>query len=258
MRSVYWAGGLCVLSIALAMPAATAEADIRPIRPGSESTLYFRFEYRVTPVALLGGELRQCNDDACSTSFHGSNRFDCGSASCFSRGADYARYQKLIIGFSDGVRESNVFEKKNFDADYVVTVHQNRLTVRLSAAAVSAMAAPPYVMPFRLALPLTILIELAVAAIYLARLKLMRGLVWVVVANLISVPVVWFGFPVFRLGSDVEVLAAEVFAVVFEALVLYAGIGRRGLSLRHAGALSLLMNAASFGTGWLGMRSFPL
>ena len=95
----------------------------------------------------------------------------------------------------------------------------------------------------------TLIIELAVAAVYLARLKLMRGLGWVLVANLISLPFVWFVIP--------SVMVAEIFAVGFEAAFLYLTNRRRGLSLGHAFMLSLLMNTASYFIGPLLLLFLP-
>jgi hypothetical protein len=109
--------------------------------------------------------------------------------------------------------------------------------------------------PFGAAVVLTLIIELAAAAIYLARLKLLGGLVWVLVANLVSLPIVWFVLPSFYflpgLPLLVSIAAAEVFAVMFEAILLYAAMRKRGLTLGHSVTLSLLMNAASFAVGAL-------
>ncbi len=47
------------------------------------------------------------------------------------------------------------------------------------------------------------------------------------------------------LPPEVALLASEIFAVVSEAALIYL-LSRKSLSLRHAGTMSLLMNAASF------------
>ena len=98
-------------------------------------------------------------------------------------------------------------------------------------------------------LVVTLIIELAVAAVYLAWLKLMRGLGWVLVANLISLPFVWFVIP--------NVMVAEIFAVAVEALFLYLTNRTRGLALGHAFMLSLLMNTASYFIGPLLLLFLP-
>jgi hypothetical protein len=47
------------------------------------------------------------------------------------------------------------------------------------------------------------------------------------------------------LPPEIAILASEIFAVVSEAALIYI-LSRKSLSLRHAGAMSLLTNAASF------------
>jgi hypothetical protein len=88
---------------------------------------------------------------------------------------------------------------------------------------------------------------------------------WMIALTLISLPVVGFGsFVVWALtsymgsrtviveglASNVTILASEVFAVVFEAVMITI-LSKRSLSARLIWVTSLLMNAASFAAGLL-------
>jgi hypothetical protein len=241
------AGRLLSLAIALLTPGARVVADIGP-----HPTEKFMMHYRIEPVAIQKGELRNCSDARCSASTPIAMfpRIDCASASCSSWGYGYPEYQKLRLTFLDGPRESNPFQKRGFNSTYLVTVYQDRLLVREIVGGY-----PLRFLPFGAALILTLIIELAVAAIYLARLRLLGGLVWVLVANLVSLPIVWFVFPRFDVLLDLRglgnIAAAEVFAVIVEAILLYAAMRTKGLTVGHSVTLSLLMNAASFAVGSL-------
>jgi hypothetical protein len=102
---------------------------------------------------------------------------------------------------------------------------------------------------FLIALTLTLFLELLTAVVFIFLTKTRwRTLIYVLVANLISLPVVWFMFPQLPVHSLLALLSAEVFAVVFEAVFLNL-LGR--LSLKKAVALSILMNIISFLFGGL-------
>jgi hypothetical protein len=95
------------------------------------------------------------------------------------------------------------------------------------------------------ALAVTIIIELAVAFAYLKVAKAKqkgRILVFVVIGNIISLPLVWFGF-VLVLGIA-GLLIGEVFAVVFEGCFIYY-FNKKAMKLKSALLMSLLMNLAS-------------
>ncbi|MEN8241936.1 MAG: hypothetical protein ABFS17_08450, partial [Chloroflexota bacterium] len=57
--------------------------------------------------------------------------FTCTAESCTSMAYGYAGDNQLVITFSDGVtRQSNLFGKQNFNAEYTVTVYQEDLLVQ--------------------------------------------------------------------------------------------------------------------------------
>jgi hypothetical protein len=77
-----------------------------------------------------------------------------------------------------------------------------------------------------------------------------RLLLWIVIGNLLTLPVVWYGFPALGWGVIPTLAAAEAFAWLFEAALL-ARAGR--LSVVEALVLSLVLNGLSAGLGMLMM-----
>lgn len=114
----------------LVIPPGKAQADVGP-----KPSMDFTFEYEdMQPLAILGGALIECEDSACTTGTPleelGPQRFACDQNTCHSFAYGYAPYHRLLIDFSDGVtRQSNVFEKRAFNANYTVTVRLDGLQV---------------------------------------------------------------------------------------------------------------------------------
>ncbi len=98
---------------------------------------------------------------------------------------------------------------------------------------------------FFFALILTLVIEGAVAFLYLRYKKikkLRRILIAVLLANIISVPILWFIFVYFLAVSGF--ILGEIFAVLFEGYFVYY-FNKKMIKLKSAMALSLIMNLTS-------------
>jgi hypothetical protein len=211
----------------------------------------FNFQYQIQPIPIIQGEILECFDLTCNKDqqlLQNKNltRLICDADSCWLKPYD-AKYSKLIITFADRSRESNVFTKIAYGAKYNVIVQKDSLLVR-ETYATDSLFNPWLVVSFIPALVLTIVSELVIAAFYFyfTKLKINLWIAIVIVANILSLPIVWFLFPLMPLDSVVVIALAETYAVLFEAVFLYFTGSHRGLSIRHAGILSLLMNAGSF------------
>ena len=76
--------------------------------------------------------------------------------------------------------------------------------------------------PFFIALALTLILELAVALVFLSIAKIPKHvLVSVLIANIISLPIVWFVFPLLNI-IPLAILLGEIFAFVFESYFIYS------------------------------------
>jgi len=113
---------------------------------------------------------------------------------------------------------------------------------------------------FVVALIITLAVELLFTLAFFRKTKVKKKiLLYVFIANLISLPIVWFLFPL--LGIEIWViLLAEAFAIVFEAYFI-EWISKKKISFKKALILSIVVNVASFLIGcffYLTFRYFLL
>ncbi len=110
---------------------AASRADMGP-----KPTMSFEFVSETGPLPdILEGTLLECQDSSCQEAKplgnFGPQHFSCTQNQCSSMAYGYSPYHKLVIRFNDGKsKESNIFQKKYFDARYQVTVRPNDLTVK--------------------------------------------------------------------------------------------------------------------------------
>jgi hypothetical protein len=240
---------LIVFSVGLGtalLPTHTVRADIGP-----KESMDFAFHYQIETVPIIDGQLLECTDPTCKTNEpfrYGYFKCDASKCASWPYAISYTKYQKLVITFEDKTRESNVFTKVGFGAQYIVTVKDKSLRVQ-EVFAPTSFFNPIAVILFVPAVALTLLAELTVAILYFKIAKFSISPWLVVWANFLSLPVVWFLSPILQLVDSVTVILAELFAIVFEAVFLYLTAKKKGLSLRHAGMLSFIMNMASLALG---------
>ena len=118
-----------------ALPTSTARADIGP-----KESMKFTFQYQIEPTSILDGQLLECTDVTCRANEPPRyGYFKCKANSCvlYPYMVSHTEYQKLVITFADKTRESNVFTKVGFGAEYTVTVKDNGLYVREVFASLS-------------------------------------------------------------------------------------------------------------------------
>jgi hypothetical protein len=240
--------GTILLAIAaLLFVATSASADVGP-----KPTAHYKFVYQIAPTSIVGGQLIECEDAACSQgkplSEGGPQGFRCTADSCWaSKYGDFQHYQKLIIQFVDRTRESNVFESDGKGGAFIVTVTEDRLSVAPAPFDRVAYLSNGllYILTI-VGLFFTLFIELPIAAVYLFLRKIpFRVVVWVILANMVTVPAVWILFPLLGFAPIVNISLAEIFAVVFEAGLIRV-TNRQYVSSREALVLSLVMNVPSY------------
>ncbi len=223
-----------------------ASADLAP-----KPTMDFEFIFEIPPIEVLSGELIECGDAACTTREKPpiDPWFRCSSAGCSWSGVPGDGPVKLVVEFTDRKRESAAFERRGYASHYTVAVGEEDLVVAWQPSR------SPYffwydILAFPVALAITLVVELVVAAAYCRATTAPRLLGWVTVGNLVSLPIVWFLLRRLAMGLISYMLAALAVAVLLEALLLYlAARRRRGMTGRHAVALSLTINLASFIVG---------
>jgi hypothetical protein len=122
-------------------PNRIAHADIGP-----KPTMSFEFVFPAdTTLTITDEQLLQCAQPDCSDAQPiqqaGPQHFSCDQITCSSMAYGYTDYNRLSITFSDGVtRQSNIFEKKYFEASYTVTVLSDSLIVEEQRGGINPMA----------------------------------------------------------------------------------------------------------------------
>ena len=104
---------------------------------------------------------------------------------------------------------------------------------------------------------LTMILELLAALVFVSRVKVSKKiLVYVFLANIITLPIVWFLFPLISLPFGISIVISEIFAVLFESYFIYF-FGKQIISYQQSLKLSLLNNLVSlFIGGFLLMYMF--
>jgi hypothetical protein len=148
----------------------------------------------------------------------------------------------------DALFISNEVNMSSFETQYSAQLHSDGSA---TIAAINTPPSPPMdiIGFFALAMLLTLAVELAVAFLYLQAVKVKKKgsiLIAVVVANLISLFILWFGFVYFL--DIIGFFLGEVFAVVFEGYFIYY-LNRKAIGLKSAMFMSLAMNFVSLMVG---------
>jgi hypothetical protein len=247
----YWISviGLILFAIIL-VPTHSSSADA--IAP---TYIDFHFYFNGKNISILGGKLLLCSDESCHQyEEYNKGTFDCMQNNCIAIPNfdeffvnNFGDYNKIIISFTDKTRESNVFPFQGKVECYDVQVEKDKLIVSESNPPLSSFVDPNC---FTGAAFLTIVVETIVAAIYIKIIKIQKSfLLLVVLANIISLPIVWFFFRQIINNNVVYWIVSEVFAVAFEAAFMFLFGRKYGISAKHASILSLVMNTASFLSG---------
>ena len=107
------------------------------------------------------------------------------------------------------------------------------------------------IVKFLIAFLITIILELLTSLIFILLYKLTKKiLLYVLIVNMVSLPLVWFLFPLLKLSAPTVVIISEIFAVLFEAYFIYI-FGRHKISSRQSLALSVINNVISLFVGGL-------
>ncbi len=231
---------LAILLLALLLPIASADV-------GPKGTVQFNLIYEISePVTIIDSRLIKYEDEQClnETELRRFERFECAQKEC--RASIFpGRYNRLILNFSDRDRQSEVFDISNYGAEFDVRVTDSELIVE-DATPISVLIF--YAMPdFTLLFTLNILLELIISLIFIAVLnKPMKVIAAVIIANLISFPVLWQ-----LLAFDDEfLLLFEALIVLFEGLFIYYFM-KKVIPIYQSLTLSLILNICSFIFGML-------
>ncbi len=230
-----------LLTLALLLiPVNTAQADVGP-----KPEITFEFQLPDETLTIESGILYQCDQPDCSDSAPleemGPQRFGCATTFCYAMAYGFSDYFQLEVTFSDGTtRKSDVFEKKQFSANYLVTLQgENALSVKEQS--------PSF--PF-LPLALTLVIELLLAYLYVTfknkDIPNKRFLLGILIVNLLTQPIFTYYSIVWEnMGMGIFCLFAEMAIFFVEAIFIFFFM-RKEIKFGKALILSFVFNFASF------------
>ena len=142
---------------------------------------------------------------------------------------------------------SDEIERQHFHAQFTADITGDGRIELQDETPFLATSHGKNIVRFLIALFLTISIEIAIGFIYAIVIKKKDKkdiLLAILYANIITLPIVWFIFPLMRIGALI-IPAAELFAVVIEGLFIGWYI-EEGIQRWKPYLLSLGLNAASF------------
>ncbi len=179
---------------------------------------------------------------------------DCSNGVCNFHYFPPSRFRLGIYVPSLGqIITTPAIDRLNFASTYDVRVSSDGKT---SIKETTPILTRDSVKSFIPALIITIILELIVALIFALRKGWPKKLLWYVfLANVISLPIVWFVIPLFRISIVssgwsfiLTLVLYEAFAFIFEAYFLY-WTNKEFLDLKNAFKLSVVMNLVSLVLG---------
>jgi hypothetical protein len=242
--------------------------------PHSSATLYFKVSYYNNSIAenfnysnsivgeIFNASLLACRETGCKV----DNYALCTNAVCefnYYRIERVPSQMKLLVNIHGENFTSYIinFSWTKPALYYDVNINPDK-SMMVSPSLKEENTSTSLWVSFILALALTIIIEIIVLIIFLKKWKIKdkkwkNPIITLIIANIITVPLVWILF--FSLvtiftnilsiaGIFFALLIVEVFAFVFEAYFIY-WLNKKIINLRNSFILSLAMNLASFIVG---------
>ncbi|MBT3338955.1 MAG: hypothetical protein HN855_09180 [Anaerolineae bacterium] len=237
---------LLLALLILLLPQNIVSADTGP-KPEMEFT-FVDENGEPSTLSIESGVLYECDLADCSDAMPleemGPQRFECKEFSCYSMAYGYADYFQLEISFADGTsQKSNIFAKKQFSANYLVTLQADH------SLGVEEQSPSIPILP----LVLTLLVELLLAYLYVTfknkEIPNKRFLLGVLIINLITQPVFTYISVISQnMGMGIYCLFAEMVIFFVEAIFIYFFM-KKEINFGKALILSFVFNFASFFIG---------
>lgn len=152
----------------------------------------------------------------------------------------------VFVPSVDKVFITNEISRTNFNSRYKAELFSDG-SAKISET--TPVLSSDKISSFAKAFPITIILELLVSLILLSVRKLPKKiLAYILLANIISLPIVWFLFPLVKLPLLAIIVMSEIFAVLFETYFVYL-LNKQIISFRQSLTLNILNNLASLFVG---------
>jgi hypothetical protein len=171
---------------------------------------------------------------------------DCSASACHFNYHPPAQFKLAVyLPGLDKVFISDEISRTNFYSNYRAELAPDG-SVRIRET--TPFFRKDIISAFVKALVITLVLETLVALIFLSLARLPKRILRsVLLANAVSLPIVWFLFPLV-LRTPSVILFAEIFAIAFEACFIRL-LDRDAIAFRKAVSLSVMMNLASLVAG---------
>jgi hypothetical protein len=221
----------------------------------SYSTMEFKFELPGDDIEIIDGTLWSCSDEDCHEKVNETSYFKCAGRSCstqlnFATYSDYPYYQ-LVIKFSDGSRESDIFNAQAYHAKFTVRVEGDSLILSEIYDPKSYFSSGT-LFALIIRLILTIPLEILVGLVFCRLLEVNKSLlIRIILANLLSQSFMAFILPWLlgllpTLTSTWQIFMMEVSVMIIDALVLLLPSRKYRISAFQVILLSIIMNLVSY------------
>lgn len=142
---------------------------------------------------------------------------------------------------------TNKISRKNFNSNYEVDLNYDGSAKIVET---TPLIKKDNIRYFIRALILTLIIEFFASFIYLSKNKLSKKiLISVLIGSLITLPFVWFVFPMIIKIIVLVVLLSEIFAILFETYFIYY-LNKNAITLKKSFVLSVIINLTSLIIGY--------
>lgn len=254
-KNLAWMVGLFLL-IGFLIPLRSASADIGP-----KPTFEFVYDFSVlsSPPEIEGVILYLCRDQNCTEKMVlpevPGQKLKCGPVGCnVSLMMGGVAWQvEIVLGEKSLV--SAPFEKEGFYSIYSLKISEDHLSVILLHAKDRGVPGPgtgsasfvreAYLLNFLNAGLFTLVIELPLAVLILLLSKSgIKNILWVLLGNLITIPIVWYLLPLIIKSPLGLMIAVFITAASIEAILL-AKLGGEKIGWGKAWTISILINIAS-------------
>jgi len=166
-------------------------------------------------------------------------KFECDEEGCYVSLLTGRAAWQIEIVLPDKILLSKPFEKEGFYSTYQITFTENQTNPALQTD--SSRRANMVI-----AGVLTLLIELPLAALLLILFKSgFKNTIWVLVGNLITIPIIWLVLPTLSLAVWLMSSLVLLTSTGIEGVILGLRGGEK-MTWKAAWIISLVMNAASF------------
>ncbi len=180
------------------------------------------------PARLAGGG--KCSNSSCNFGYMPPNDFKLA----------------VFIPSINKVFITNEISRTNFNSIYKAELSSDG-SAKISET--TPVLSSDKVSSFAKAFSITIILELLVSLIFLSVRRLPKKILfYILLANIITLPIVWFVFLLIKLSIPAVIVASEVFAVLFETYFVYY-LNKQIISFKQSLTLNILNNAVSLFVG---------